>query len=127
MPKKSSQLHLSAEIHSLVVGGSSENGEILTKIEHSFRVLKISLCNLQRKFFKTLKDFEKISKFSQIWKKYFLRDFFRFEKNIFFSKFFLFQLKILSGIQKSYLENRAIILKMWKIQNPSFFTQNKGF
>ena len=57
----------------------------------------------------------------------FFEIFFRFEKNIFFSKFFLFQLKILSGIQKSYLEHRAIILKMKKIQIPKLLTQNQEF
>ena len=41
------------------------------------------------------------------------------EKICFEKYFFLYQLKISSRIQKSYLEHRAIILKMRKIQNPS--------
>ena len=36
---------------------------------------------------------------------------------------FLYQSKILPGIQKSYLEHRAIILKMWKYKNQVFLNK----
>ena len=48
------------------------------------------------------------------------------EKFIFFEKIFS-NPKIYPGIRKSYLENRTIILKMFKIQNPKKSTQNRGF
>ena len=48
----------------------------------------------------------------------FLRD----EKIFCFRKIYILKSKICSGIQKSYLENRASILKSFKIKNPTFFT-----
>ena len=55
----------------------------------------------------------------------FSTNFFGHEKKI--MDFFLYQSGICSGIQKSYLENRASILKSFKIKNPVFPTQISGF
>ena len=50
------------------------------------------------------------------------QDFFRFWKVLFYFWKNILKSKICSGIQKSYLENRASILKSFKIKNPLFFT-----
>ena len=47
--------------------------------------------------------------------------FFRFRKIKYFFEKIFFKSKICPGIQKSYLENRASILKMFKIENPHFY------
>ena len=57
----------------------------------------------------------------------FFKIFFGFEKfYVIFGKNIL-KSKICPGIQKSYLENRASILKLFKIKNPLFSTQITGF
>ena len=48
-------------------------------------------------------------------------------KIMFSDDFFLYQSQISAGIQKSYLEHRAIILKVRKMQNPSFGASFSGF
>ena len=60
---------------------------------------------------------------------------FRFFQDFFFdfeNFYFLFEKNILkseiwSGIQKSYLEHRASIIKLFKVKNPFFLTQISGF
>ena len=57
---QSQKYFLSSEIEQFEV----DKNYFFNEIEHfsnSFRVLKNSLCNLQRKIFKTLKEFEKCS------------------------------------------------------------------
>ena len=92
----------------------------------SFRDFEIFLITRYKENLKIPKGNWKISKKSRKNCQLFAMYFFIEKKYCFFKKY-IFQLKILSGIQKSYLEHRAIILKMRKIQNPSFFTQNSGF
>ena len=57
----------------------------------------------------------------------FWQSFFDLENIYFISGFFLYQSEIFSGIQKSYLENRASILKLFKIKKPIILTQISGF
>ena len=52
---------------------------------------------------------------------------FYLEKNYFVFGFFLCQSEIFSGIQKPYLENRASILKLFKIKKPIILRQISGF
>ena len=47
------------------------------------------------------------------------------KKNVFFETIFL-KSKICPGIQKSYLENRVSIFKLFKTKNPVFPTQISG-
>ena len=53
--------------------------------------------------------------------------FFDFEKKSFFFETKVLKSKICPGIQKSHLENRASILKLFNIKNPVFPTQIPGF
>ena len=76
---------------------------------------------LFRRFFLRKKNCSK-NKFST-----FSRKFFDLEKFYFCMDFFLYQSEIFSGIQKSYLENRARILKLYKTKNPNILTQISGF
>ena len=45
----------------------------------------------------------------------------------YFCRFFLYKSKIFSGIQKSYLEKRANIIKLFKIKNPFFLHRFPDF
>ena len=49
------------------------------------------------------------------------QDFFRFRKKSFFFETNFLKSKICPGIQKSHLENRASILKLFKIKKSKFF------
>ena len=53
--------------------------------------------------------------------------FFDIEKNNMFFPKNILKSKICSGIQKSYLENRTIIIKSFKLKNPLILTQIPGF
>ena len=57
----------------------------------------------------------------------FSTNFFDLELFYFCVDFFLYQSEIFSGIQKSYLENRASIIKLFKIKNPLFYTNFSRF
>ena len=72
--------------------------------------------------------FPKIFSPKKNWSRKIFPDFFEiFYLDFFCMFFFLYQSEIFSGIQKSYLENRASIIKLFKIKIPIFLTQILGF
>ena len=84
------------------------------------RFSMVSLSNLLRKAIENLEKSWKIQL-------YFFLYFFWSWKNSFLKIFFPYQSRIFPGIQKSYLEHRAMILKIRKTQNPTFFTRISRF
>ena len=61
-----------------------------------------------------------LKKIQKIWFWFLFTIFFDLFMKYFLTDFFLYKPKIYSGIQKSYLENRASILKVSKINIPFF-------
>ena len=57
----------------------------------------------------------------------FFKIFFDFEKFYFIFGKNILKSKICSGVQKSYLENRTSIIKLFKIKKPIILTQITGF
>ena len=81
------------------------SGEILIFFEFFYIDFSMKIFGVEKKIIKTI--------FSRFFTK-------NFSITIFSKYFLLLQGKISSGIQKSYLEHRASILKIRKLQNPDF-------